>query len=153
MACWVEPCWAVAIELITPKASVAAAIVQKTHRMKSSLYHRSHESPPDSDENASTISIGSDLANLGLWSARSHRMRRAALLRPAALAPRAATRKRPAEQLDELASPHGSLSPRITPYHIVLGMPRCASQQNWLPMTGWGQNRQCSGRAQDFRFA
>src|SRR5262245_57601878 len=41
MACWVElPCWAVAIELMTPKASVAAAIVQKTHRMKSSLYHR-----------------------------------------------------------------------------------------------------------------
>src|ERR1700745_674709 len=40
MACWVElPCWAVAIELITPKASVAAAIVQKRHRMKSSLYH------------------------------------------------------------------------------------------------------------------
>jgi hypothetical protein len=33
------PCWAVAIELITPKASVAAAIVQITHRMKSSLYH------------------------------------------------------------------------------------------------------------------
>src|SRR5215813_8202156 len=92
MACWVElPCWAVAIELITPKASVAAAIVQKTHRMKSSLYHRSHESPPDSDENASTISIGSDLANLGLWSARSHRMRRAALLPRPARAQRAAT--------------------------------------------------------------
>jgi len=48
----------------------------------------SHENPPDSDgsKNASTISIGSDLANLGLWSARSHRMRRAALLHPAARA-------------------------------------------------------------------
>src|SRR5262245_42094914 len=53
----------------------------------------SRESPPDSDgsKNASTISIGSDLANLGLWSARSHRMRRAALLHPAARAQRAAT--------------------------------------------------------------
>jgi hypothetical protein len=25
----------------------------------------------------------------------------------------------------------GSLSPRVTPYHIVVAMPSCASQQNW----------------------
>src|SRR5262245_49857623 len=25
----------------------------------------------------------------------------------------------------------GSLSPRVTPYHIVVAMPPCASQQNW----------------------
>jgi hypothetical protein len=25
----------------------------------------------------------------------------------------------------------GSLSPRVPPYHIVVAMPSCASQQNW----------------------
>src|ERR1043166_7269110 len=109
MVCWGElPCRAVAIELITPKASVAAAIVQKTHRMKSSLYHRSPESPPDSDGNASTLSIGSDLANLGLWSARSHQMRRAALLCPAVRRRERRRDSRPAQQRDELAPPHHS---------------------------------------------
>src|SRR5262249_2469336 len=41
---------------------------------------------------------------------------------------------RAAEQRDELASSHGSLSPRITPYHTVVGKPCCASPQNWLQM-------------------
>src|SRR5262249_5526591 len=48
-----------------------------------------------------------------------------------------ARRERPgpaaAEQRDDLAAYHGSLSPRITPYPTVVGKPRCASPQNWLP--------------------
>jgi len=32
----------------------------------------------------------------------------------------------------------GSLSPRIAPYHIVVGIPRCASQQNWLLIAEMG---------------
>jgi hypothetical protein len=30
------------------------------------------------------------------------------------------------------------LSPRIATYHIIVGMPRCASQQNWLSMAEMG---------------
>src|SRR5262245_7295029 len=93
MACWVElPCWAAAIELITPKSQCSRCDCTKNASHEVLPVSPSRESPPDSDgsKNASTISIGSDLANLGLWSARSHRIRRAALLHPAARVPRAA---------------------------------------------------------------
>src|SRR5262245_25406023 len=43
-------------------------------------------------------------------------------------------RSRTADKRYELASSHGSLSPRITPYHTVVGKPCCASPQNWLQM-------------------
>src|SRR5262249_21727719 len=42
--------------------------------------------------------------------------------------------RRTADKRYELASSHGSLSPRVTPYHTVVGKPCCASPQNWLQM-------------------
>ncbi len=47
-------------------------------------------------------------------------------------------RRGAADECDELASPHGSLSPRITPYHIIVGVPHCT--KIWRTMAERGQN-------------
>ena len=61
-------------------------------------------------------------------------------------APRAATPPPPAKQRDELAPPHRlPLRPKVIPYHIVVGMLRCASQQIWRTMSQMGQERPRSG--------
>jgi hypothetical protein len=44
-------------------------------------------------------------------------------------------------QCYELASPHGSLSPGVTPDHIRDAMPHCASQQNGPLMSEMGHWR------------
>src|SRR5262249_61404531 len=41
---------------------------------------------------------------------------------------------------DEIAPSH-VLSPRIAPYHIFVGMLRCASQQNWPASDAVGHSR------------
>src|SRR5262245_39622656 len=64
-----------------------------------------------------------------LWVEETDHLHRC-LLRPCRERPR----HRAAEQRYELPSSHGSLSPRITPYHTVVGKPCCASPQNWLQM-------------------